>query len=856
MTFLNASVLLGLLAAVIPVVLHLLARQKPRRVILPTARFLQTRSTSQTSRLRVRRWWLLAMRVLAILAIAAVLARPMISSASSVTWSSIAGLFLTAMALMAVASLGWLRGVGKWLVGIVAAIAALILLVSIGWSIQVVAASESIDTGSSQPVAIALVIDNSPTSARRDEVTPNTTRLQLMIRAAQEMLGRVPAGSDVCIVDRHAIPLAFSMDIPSARQRLSQLSVFTVPAPMAQRVEAAAAQLRTSSLDSRQIVIFSDLSTPSWESSRNRLSGVADSLVKQSDDDPGIRVGVMDTLSAWDTSPTQNDVSRMNRILSPPSLVEATATSGTPVPIVVRLSLTDAIADQPINVTVQLSLLSSDPSLPVLRNGEVIRPPARQVDRVSTSIAQGDEAELTLTLPPLNVGTAHAVIDLIGPDTMPLDDRRFLTVDIPRSPSVLIVGDDRSPSGDQTEMDILAKVLCAPHAMNDPSCSYRIDRVQTADMTAIDLERFDALLWIDPPFRVSKSSAGTDVRLGWSSETGSGLTRKLLENIGSFVDRGGGIAWLLGPSLQIADEVDVPIATTALLPPMNRRWKFPEPGSFLSVQAKMHPMFRGFQLLQEDPRWSEFLIRRHWRVERPDADPAPDVLPKWNVLASMAGTDAPAILAATDPAKRMIVWTTPLPALSDATRSWNDLFSQSDAWPAFTAVRGMTAWLTGLTDGQQTILAGDVPRVIVPSNAMIQLFPPGDGQPERLTDRVDSAEVAQGLPDESLLPMPAVSKIGTYFVKGDGVQTGFSSNLPMRWSSNQRTHPSEIREWLGTADWQWVTDADEVSLGGGSSSTASISMHGPLMIVALAAFVLEQVISHWFYRGPREVPAL
>ena len=89
MTFLNATLLFGLAATAIPVVLHLIARQEPRKVVFPSVQFLTKRFESNRSRLRVRRWWLLALRILAVGLLAIALARPAIHQSLSITWLTI-----------------------------------------------------------------------------------------------------------------------------------------------------------------------------------------------------------------------------------------------------------------------------------------------------------------------------------------------------------------------------------------------------------------------------------------------------------------------------------------------------------------------------------------------------------------------------------------------------------------------------------------------------------------------------------------------------------------------------------------------------------------------------------------------
>jgi Aerotolerance regulator N-terminal/von Willebrand factor type A domain len=76
LSFLNPLFLFGLLAASIPVIIHLFTRRRPREVRFPSLEFLSEVNQSEIRRLRLKQWLLLLLRTLAILAIALAMARP------------------------------------------------------------------------------------------------------------------------------------------------------------------------------------------------------------------------------------------------------------------------------------------------------------------------------------------------------------------------------------------------------------------------------------------------------------------------------------------------------------------------------------------------------------------------------------------------------------------------------------------------------------------------------------------------------------------------------------------------------------------------------------------------------------
>ncbi len=76
MTFLNPTLLIGLIAGAIPIIIHLITRQRARVVPFSTLRFLKELRTQQIRRLKIKQILLLLMRTLALLLLAFAFARP------------------------------------------------------------------------------------------------------------------------------------------------------------------------------------------------------------------------------------------------------------------------------------------------------------------------------------------------------------------------------------------------------------------------------------------------------------------------------------------------------------------------------------------------------------------------------------------------------------------------------------------------------------------------------------------------------------------------------------------------------------------------------------------------------------
>ena len=82
MVFLNPSILLGLLAAAIPILIHILNFRKLQKVDFSTLSFLKELQKSKIKKIKLKQWLLLLLRTLIIIFIILAFARPTLENAS------------------------------------------------------------------------------------------------------------------------------------------------------------------------------------------------------------------------------------------------------------------------------------------------------------------------------------------------------------------------------------------------------------------------------------------------------------------------------------------------------------------------------------------------------------------------------------------------------------------------------------------------------------------------------------------------------------------------------------------------------------------------------------------------------
>lgn len=199
-TFLHPALLAGLALAAIPVVLHLIMRQKPKPLEFPPLLLLKLRKHANTRKLRLRHWLLLLLRIAAVCAMVLAVARPRIQA--------------TALPL-----------------------------------------------DQEAPVSAALVFDTSPRMLYQQR---NETRLAEARDLALWLLGQLPPESQAAVLDSSLTSSVFQVDLGAARQRVERLEPAAAAQPLSRVMLDAVRLLNQSERDRRELYVFTDCSYRQW----------------------------------------------------------------------------------------------------------------------------------------------------------------------------------------------------------------------------------------------------------------------------------------------------------------------------------------------------------------------------------------------------------------------------------------------------------------------------------------------------------------------------------------------------------------------------------------------------------------
>lgn len=199
MTFLNPLLLVGLVAAAIPLIIHLFNFRRPRRVEFSSLAFLREVQRSTMQRVRIKQWLLLALRTLAIAALVLSFARPTIEG----------GL------------------------------------------------ADSL--GGKSPTSIAIVVDNSPSMSQRDA---RGAYFDQAMDAARAVASATEARDEVFLVTTGGGPGEARTPLPggmAAAERLGDVLPSSHSGTLSGAVGRAVSALRTATQPATDIYVISDL---------------------------------------------------------------------------------------------------------------------------------------------------------------------------------------------------------------------------------------------------------------------------------------------------------------------------------------------------------------------------------------------------------------------------------------------------------------------------------------------------------------------------------------------------------------------------------------------------------------------
>ena len=791
MSFLNATLIFGSLGIAIPIVMHMLSRQKPKRVPFPSIGFLKPKAIYSKSRVQIKRWWLLAARISLLAIFSLALAQPVISADFSPTWFSIATIAFFGCCLLILATVGNHRRVSRSIIRGLAYSGFLILIGAAIWSFLTTTNAPITSKQISSPQAVAIIVDNGPSSAWTDK---EGQRLAQMKSVCESFIKQLPTQSQICVIDRSTRNAAFSIDQTSALNKLKQLKTVQSLQPIDNQIAIAKSTLETSRLASQQILLLSDFSEYSWD---RATPFKANALAN----DKGII-----SLTLFDLGNFEGQ----NWGLTIPQLSDRSPAPNTPTPIGFTIYSESNLTMSESSNTVELEVFQNDRSLPMLKNGAIEFPRVNISDRTSVRLSSNDQQELVLNLPALPLGIHHGRIRLAGADATLLDNERYFSIEVLPATRILIVSDEPAASR------VIFNTIGASENTTSDS-EYQADLITFADLPLVRLDSYKVVALLDPPASIAP----------------------IKKTIETFLKQGGQLLVSLGQqstgeSVEAAWFSDSTRKAAELVKP--KRWRSPKPGTFLQPVTVQHPMLNS--LVRNIP-WSDYRIEQYWRVKSEQDD---------LVLMKYAGTEHPAIIERiipnqTSESGKLILLTTPFPAVANDNKNWNRLFGEN-AWPAWLLCRDCLDYLANRSSASSNATVGQTFAMQLSKDQMsfgdgnVFMFEPGLRQPKPVFSMGKS----------QYLRINDVTAAGTYWIRGEGLEKGFSANLDLRATRTNRINPITLTKALNDEQYQLITNLEEMK-SFADLTNKRISLHSPAILLAAIVFILENILGNRFYQS-------
>ncbi|HTV48175.1 MAG TPA: BatA domain-containing protein [Phycisphaerae bacterium] len=530
LTFAAPLMLIGLLAAGIPVLLHLLNRIRSPIVQFPTLRFLRITAQKTSRRRQLQQFLLLLMRMAVFAVLAMAIAGPLIHGGRPALAYGMFFMFLAGIAIVAIGAVVFANSIDQMkstpaqspkddlstrsvaaeqklkqrrpgillpafvlLAGLIAAGVALFGLGNDTWF----PGSGGQFDGSR--VACAIILDNSQSMLVHDG---SETRLDASVQLARELLTDTlqPAQSMVLLTNPSASQVQSRLD-PNRVAVLGSLDSVTSQGravPMRQLIAHAASLLENSDLPNRMLIVISDFAGPA--------SSDAD-MFQPLEQNPGIQLVLMPQSAANqpdDVGIASFDITAGQAVIGSNVTFKAAVINNGQTAVVPRFGL--AIDDQrALGVENQV-----------------------QLGPAGTGQSRGS-LELHYQLPSAGYHL-FTLQELQSSQAMPWADQRSLVLNIAKEIPVLVVGNQPALGGDSAAFYVDAAL--EPFSGGVGAGNQQIWSISTSyrgytNLADIQPGDYDAIFMCDVP-RVSADFADR------------------LEN---FVKQGGRLCWLLGPSV-------------------------------------------------------------------------------------------------------------------------------------------------------------------------------------------------------------------------------------------------------------------------------------------------------------------
>ncbi|MBL9090950.1 MAG: VWA domain-containing protein [Planctomycetaceae bacterium] len=478
-----------------------------------------------------------------------------------------------------------------------------------------------------------------------------------------------------------------------------------------------------------------------------------------------------------------------------------------------NLSLSDQtlVRNRPLMVSCSVSGVGA-PATRIVRISVVDRATGKLVERGVQQVDLGadDTKEATFTLTNLDVGYHQGEVRIDDVDNLPEDNVRYFTVRVRPSPRILVAAADPAAA----HAAYYTQAVAGRELQLNGIAPYEVLTQTFEKLAAEELSQYGAVVLLDPPPPADQ----------------------VWQQLEAYARSGGGVAIFLGPAAQPAP-MNGEFAQLVLAGKLGIQARYPQGDLCLWPDADQHPLLADFKPVKNTTPWEDFPVFRYWQLE-----PAPGT-----TLVAPYNNDAPAIVERVIGLGRAVTMTTPISELSSIRESdrWNLLPIGPQPWPFVVLVNGMTTYLIG-RESPVNYLAEQTAVVRLDPTKRFETYlitqSGAEGPPLRITADLERNQ----------LTVPIADAAGNYRVQAggaeDGVDVGFSVNIPAAGDAIRRVDPKQIETLFKDAPHQITREFAQLKRDENPDRRGRELF--PILICVVALVLgAEQVMANRFYRN-------
>ncbi len=432
-------------------------------------------------------------------------------------------------------------------------------------------------------------------------------------------------------------------------------------------------------------------------------------------------------------------------------------------------------------------------------------------DQRQFTFRQGESQRTDFWLRGLAPGIHQGSLKLSGEDALSCDDVRWFTVEVRPPWKVLFAAPQDAARKPDDYAFFLSEALAPDEFRIKGEAAFQCDVISTDALAKRPLEGYAAVFLIDP----------------------RPLAPGIWQKLHSYVSAGGGLGIFLGRNATL-DSFNEPLAQELLPGKLVRWWRAEPPNeAYLAPENLAHPLLAKFRTLEGSIAWESLPVFRHWQLGG---------LTKGVAVVVPFSNNQPALLERPIGKGRVITMTTPISDPASSKDVWNLLFTGEGSWPFLMLINEAAFYLVGSGQEQLNYSAGETAVVHLNSaeQSIYLLITPRGDQIRTPADEKQNAVV-----------VTSTEVAGNYRLRAgggeQGVDLGFSVNLPADISQLDRVTSQDLKNVFGETPFRLARDRDEIDR---SVSAGRVGQELYPYLIVLLAIILgcEQALSNRFYQ--------